>query len=112
MNTHKFGSGALVIGLVIGLILKMTPVVAGAGQQTGVAQDNAALIQQLEHREMQDRGNAQSFSDSNNSLESMYALKADKLHTLIERLNRGETVSKAEVDEATDNSWIKQLGGY
>lgn len=111
MNTRRFSSGALVIGLVIGVML-MTPVIAESGQQTGVAQNNAALIRQLEQREMQDRGNAMSFSDSNNSLEPMYAMKADKLQALIDKLNRGQTVSQADVNEAMDNSWIKQLGGY
>ena len=111
MNTCRFGSGALVIGLVIGVML-MTPGIAESGQQTGMAQNNAALIRQLEHREMQDRGNAMSFSDSNNSLEPMYAMKADKLQTLIDKLNQGEKVSQADVNDAMDNSWIKQLGGY
>lgn len=78
----------------------------------GLSPSRTALTVRLERAEETDLGNSQSFSWSNPDLDIMYKEKAKQVEAVILRLEAGENVAPAEINDALDNSALRALGGY
>ncbi len=74
--------------------------------------DKRDLLRRLREAEHADRMNSTSWSDTNVTLGTAYAIKAREVRHVIERIERGEPVSQREIARALDNSTPRQLGGY
>ncbi len=60
----------------------------------------ANAMQELREAKVADQGNARSFSDSDSSLDHYYARKAREVDHLIKQLEQGQTISKAQMEQA------------
>ena len=68
----------------------------------------AQTLETLRDAERADRMNSKSHTDSNPSLDQYYARKADEVHAVIVRIQRGESVPADDVNEALNNDEATQ----
>jgi len=101
--------------IAIGLIILASPAFA---QESNVIRPNtsqgALAMAELRSMAASDRGNAHSFTDDNNSLDHYYARKARDAERMLQKMEQGQPVTEAELDEALDTSGAVKYGpaGY
>jgi hypothetical protein len=93
---------------------QVTPSVSESQRAQGPAPSAGEqdLLRRLREAEHADRMNSTSWSDTNVTLGTAYAIKAREVRHVIGRIERGEPVSQREIKRALDNSTPYQLGGY
>jgi len=99
----------------IGLVLLAVPAFAQESSTIRPNTPQATLaMAELRSMEASDRGNAQSFTDDNNSLDHYYARKARRVERVLQKMEQGQPVTEAELDEALDTSGAAKYGpaGY
>jgi hypothetical protein len=99
----------------IGLVLLAAPAFAQESDTIRPNTPQATLaMAELRSMEASDRGNAQSFTDDNNSLDHYYARKARRVARVLQKMEQGQPVTESELDEALDTSGAAKYGprGY
>lgn len=109
--TARRGAPSLPVSIVLVVAGCVRPCTYPLVQRSGQTEEQAALLQHMRVAECIDRMTSAGWT-KNPALDHYYAEKADDVHDLIVRLERGETPSQEEIKQALDTSRARQWSGF